>query len=80
MPDEEPMTHVYEHPDELGLGQHFAGKNERIDLDMDPGTEVRRIGEDSERELVLVAWQDRYGSDRITSIEPGFFADHFRRL
>jgi hypothetical protein len=48
------------------------------DLDMPDGTPVEHAGtaEDSGHELV--AWTDRLGNARVTSVTPEFFASHFR--
>lgn len=112
-----PVTHVYQHPEGLGLGQHHAGDEDlasrpaqppeaaaglraamealdptpeqrakmethlsatMADLDMPHGTEVEHLGRDEDRGLELIGWTDRSGTARTTSVEPGFFASHFR--
>lgn len=47
------------------------------DLDLVPGTEVKVLGHDDDRGLVLLEWTDGQGNPRITSVEPDQFADHF---
>jgi hypothetical protein len=52
----------------------------RRDLDMAPGTIIKVAGYDKHRNLVLVAWSDKLGTERITSIEPAVFHERFELL
>jgi hypothetical protein len=81
-----PATHRYSHPEGKGFGQHHAEAGQRElpaemrDLDMPPGTEVEHIATDDDRNLVVVAWTDRAGDARRTSVDPDFFVSHFEEL
>ncbi len=59
---------------EAALDKH-AGRT-MADLDMASGTEVELLEDDADG-LKRVAWTDRHGDPRITSVEPEFFASHF---
>lgn len=78
----EPQLRVYQH--DTGLGAHHADTGltaENTDLDLPAGTKVTILGADEERGgLVLIQWTDPHGTGRITSIEPGFFAEHFAEV
>jgi hypothetical protein len=65
-----------------GAPQHPAqdGELTMADLDMPHGTLVELHGHDEDRGLVQVDWVDKFGNDRRTSIDPGFFAEHFREV
>lgn len=79
-----PATHKYAH--DKGFGEHHAteaGREipaEMRDLDMAPGTEVEHDGTDEDRNLVIVAWTDKAGDARRTSVDPAFFVSHFEEL
>lgn len=81
-----PATHKYAHPGGKGFGQHHAEESgrelpsEMRDLDMAPGTEVEHVGSDEDRGLEIVAWTDRSGIERRTSVEPDFFASNFQEV
>jgi hypothetical protein len=79
-----PATHVYNHAQGKGFGQHHAEEGgrelpaEMRDLDMADGTEVEHVATDIERRLEVVAWTDMSGDARRTSVEPEFFASNFQ--
>ena len=50
------------------------------DLDMASGTGVEHLGTDEDSGgAELVAWTDGFGSARVTSVAPEFFASHFHQ-
>ena len=75
------MSHTYTH--DKGLGEHHAAEAgrelpaEMRDLDMAPGTEVTTVATDDATGAVIVAWTDKSGVLRHTSVAPDFFAEHF---
>lgn len=79
-----PATHKYAH--DKGLGEHHAAEDgrelpaEMRDLDMAPGTEVEHVANDEDTGHLIVAWTDKAGDARRTSIKPDFFASHFEEL
>ena len=81
-----PATHRYSHPEGKGFGQHHAEADHRElpaemrDLDMADGTEVEHAGTDEDRNLVIVAWTDKAGDARRTSIGPDFFVTYFEEI
>jgi len=50
------------------------------DLDMPSGTRVELLEHDKDRDLHRVGWVDSQGTERITSIEPAFFREHFAEV
>lgn len=48
-----------------------------LGLDMAPGQAVTVSGHDASRGLVLLEWTDRYGTPRVTSVDPRTFAAQF---
>jgi hypothetical protein len=78
-----PATHVYDHPESLGFGEHHAaaaGRElpaEMRDLDMPHGTEVEHIATDEDTGALIIAWTDRSGVPRNTAVHPDFFTANF---
>jgi hypothetical protein len=54
-------------------------RSDMAELDMPPGTRVAVAGHDDERGLVLVEWEDRQGTARITSVPAGDLAVLFEK-
>jgi hypothetical protein len=50
------------------------------DVDLLPGTVVGLDPRDDERDLEIITWTDAVGTPRRTSVDPGFFAGHFREV
>jgi hypothetical protein len=72
----------YTYNGDTGLGAAHADRelaSEHAELDMQPGTAVSYTGYDDDRDLVLVEWADAQGNQRITSVEPEFFAASFTK-
>lgn len=69
--------HVFDAPDALGAMHAESQARDMAELDLHPGTEVKVVGHDDERDLVLVEWTDAQGNPRTTSVEPAQFTDHF---
>jgi hypothetical protein len=68
---------TFDAPGPLGAMHADNQSDDMAELDLHPGTEVKVVGHDDERDLVLLEWTDRQGNARITSVEPSRFADHF---
>lgn len=79
-----PATYKYVHG--KGLGEHHAGTERRElpaemrDLDLAPGTVVEHADTDVDTGWPILAWTDTTGTGRRTTIDPGFFTDHFEPL
>jgi hypothetical protein len=66
----------------------FLGRT-MADLDMTAGTQVVRLAqsdhpdaahraeEEQATGLVVLGWTDRHGDERVTSVTPEYFAEHF---
>jgi hypothetical protein len=68
---------TFDAPDALGAMHAESQSREMAELDLHPGTEVKVVGHDDDRDLVLVEWTDAQGNSRTTSVEPDVFSDHF---
>jgi|SRR5215469_14509709 len=66
----------------VGQGNVEAAEGETSmrDLDMSSGTLVELLEYDGERNLYRVGWIDGLDTERITSIEPDFFLEHFSEV
>jgi hypothetical protein len=71
--------HVYQHMVGLGELHNPDISAEMADLDLKPGTPVKVVGHDEDRNLVLLEWTDAQGNPRITSVEPDVFTAHFEK-
>lgn len=69
--------HAYGARQALGARNAENQHPDMVQLDLSPGTDVKVIGHDDERDLVLIEWTDQLGNPRITSIEPAEFSKSF---
>jgi len=70
---------LHDNPSGMGYGQAARGEEltaEMTKLDLKNGTAVRYL-EDDDEGWPLVEWVDDFGIDRITAIEPAYFAANF---
>jgi hypothetical protein len=63
-----------------GHATPHASEMTMADLDMPSGTRVELLEHDKERDLHRVQWVDSHGTERITSIDPDFFVNHFAEV
>jgi len=70
----------YKYAGDAGLGAKSIEGDlhpDMADLDLSPGTLVKVVGQDDERDLVLVEWEDAQGNPRITSVPLDTFGTDF---
>jgi hypothetical protein len=84
MPAEVNKQYTYDHPDNLGYGEHTkqaAGYGElsaeMTELDLKDGTPVFVIAMDEESGWPIIDWTDSTGIYRITTIDPDVFDQYF---
>ena len=80
MVDRPTVGSTYRYAADIGLGAAHADGDLHPDmhaLDLPPDEEVTVAGHDDDRDLVLLAWTDRAGTPRVTSVDPDLFADRF---